>query len=100
MQEAFTEVLESVRQAHSAAAVLESLERFVSSLSALERSELPWGLHAELKTPAQVALWAVHMRKQEDSTTPGPTYGRLYKLLSEAATRLAYLGTSIDRDPN
>lgn len=95
MREEFTEILEAVRQAHSASVVIESLQRFVGSLSDLQRSELPWGLQAELDTPSQVALWALHMRKAPDAA-PSPTYGRMSKLLSEAAMRLAWLGTPDD----
>jgi hypothetical protein len=95
MQEPFPEVLASVHEAPSASAVIESLQRYVGSLSDLERADLPWGLHAQLDTPAQVALWASHMRNGRDAA-PGPTYGRMSKLLSEAASRLAALATTLD----
>jgi hypothetical protein len=93
MQEPFPEVLASVQDAPSAPAVIESLQRYLASLSDLQRADLPWGLPAQLDTPAQVALWASHMRNARDAT-PSPTYGRLSKLLSEAATRLASLAAT------
>src|SRR6478735_3805037 len=95
MQEPFPEVLTTVREAPSGLAVIETLQRYLGSLSDLERSQLPWGLQAHLDTPAQVALWASHMRNARDAT-PGPTYGRMSKLLSEAATRLAAFGAALD----
>ena len=99
MQEPFPEVLASVREAASASAVIECLQRYLGSLSDLQRSDLPWGLHAQLDTPAQVALWASHMRNARDSR-PGPTYGRMSKLLSEAATRLAALAGTLETYEN
>jgi hypothetical protein len=84
--------LQEIESAGTPQAVLEIVRRFLDELSIDDRTELPWGLAPELlETPADLALWALHLERGEGDQKVGPAYGRATKLLKEACDRFAAL---------
>jgi hypothetical protein len=88
----------TIREAANPDVVLEAVGCFLLELTPAEQSELPFGLRSELmRKPADIAMWALQTRMATGQDgVPGATYGRVCKLLGEAALRLAELTSTVD----
>lgn len=86
----FIEALDAIRAAKNTVMVIELLRAYLASLPHEELAQLPWGLNPELmRGPADVAMWTLHIQQGDlTGAAGGAGYGRIAKLLSEAALRL------------
>jgi hypothetical protein len=84
--------IQELRNASTAHDVVELVREFLGALSEDEQSQLPWGLNRQtVKSAADIAMWALQLRSHTGSTAPGPAFGRVSKVLSDATVRLAEL---------
>jgi hypothetical protein len=90
----FLETLDQIQSAPNARGVVALLHQYLASLTAEDVQQLPWGLSPDhLRAPSDVAMWTLYVRRgQLAGEVGGAAYGRLAKLLSEAADRIAQLG--------